>query len=206
MQVKVNATACLLLAIAVARAEPCFGHMRAVVGGATLRQTSISKPITAVSMWADGPIVKSLVDREVHHRVQMAADRLDTKVGTPDRPVQPKNRRASSVYQGLLGYLPMVQRAKYKHTSHLMAYCKADAADRGLLLEAEGSSAPVHDAPPPEHPKKRPVARQQFTDFIFVLPIVPMTGAGVAGATQLAITGGRLVVMAARLPFLVFSD
>jgi hypothetical protein len=136
MKLKLIATAAVVAAMAVSRAEPVYadadglvgGIIGGIIGGAIVSEANKSKQrrtTTTRSRSTTKASGISSAQREANREVQIALNHFGYPVGTPDGAIGPKSRNAISQYQVLLGYPPTGQLTEYERTLLVTAYQRA---------------------------------------------------------------------------------
>jgi peptidoglycan hydrolase-like protein with peptidoglycan-binding domain len=136
MKLKLIATAAVVAAMAVSRAEPVYadadglvgGIIGGIIGGAIVNEANKSKQrrtTTTRSRSSTKSSGISSAQREANRDVQVALNHFGYPVGAPDGSIGPKSRGAISQYQVLLGYPPTGQLTEYERTLLVTAYQRA---------------------------------------------------------------------------------
>jgi peptidoglycan hydrolase-like protein with peptidoglycan-binding domain len=136
MKLKLIATAAVVAAMAVSRAEPVYadadglvgGIIGGIIGGAIVNEANKSKQrktTTTRSRSSTKASGISSAQREANREVQIALNHFGYPVGAPDGSIGPKSRGAISQYQALLGYPPTGQLTEYERTLLVTAYQRA---------------------------------------------------------------------------------
>ncbi len=136
MKLKLIATAAVVAALAVNRAEPVYadsdglvgGIIGGIIGGAIVNEANKSKQrrtTTTRSRSSTRSSGISSAQREANRDVQIALNHFGYPVGAPDGSIGPKSRNAISQYQVLLGYPPTGQLTEYERMLLVTAYQRA---------------------------------------------------------------------------------
>jgi peptidoglycan hydrolase-like protein with peptidoglycan-binding domain len=136
MKLKLIATAAVVAAMAVSRAEPVYadadglvgGIIGGIIGGAIVNEANKSKQRRTTTTRSRSTAKASGISsaqREENREVQIALNHFGYPVGAPDGSIGPKSRNAISQYQVLLGYPPTGQLTEYERTLLVTAYQRA---------------------------------------------------------------------------------